>query len=244
MPPVAADGSGRPGASRRPTQSLAEQSRGPEDEDHDEDPEGDDLLQPDRVARNEVDRKRLGHAQHEAPEHRAADVADSAEDSGGEGIERWDEPHVRGHLGDHRIEEACGATEYAAEGEGRGDGPVNVDAHEARRLGVLRDGADAPPHLGAINGEVEPDEHDDRSDHHDDVVGGNHRSEGPSDDVVVEGQWKRCRIAAELLADEVDEEVRGADGRDQVGQWRGVAPTQWSVGEAFEEDGHDAADRP
>ena len=98
----------------------------------------------------------LEQAEQQAADERAADVADAAEHRGGERLDAGQEADVEaGGLEEDHEEEAGGAGEDAAEQERERDDPVDVDAHELRRLGVLGGGADAPAEPAAAHELVE-----------------------------------------------------------------------------------------
>src|SRR3954471_14749495 len=89
----------------------------------------------------------LRNAEQQTADHGAADVADTAEHRGREGLDPGDEAHrVREHEGGAE-EEAGRAGERATDHEGARDGAVDVDAHQRGGGGVLRGGADTAAEL-------------------------------------------------------------------------------------------------
>src|SRR4051812_26627836 len=114
-----------------------------------------------------VVRDLLDAADDDATEGRALDVADAPHHRRGEGDEPGPEalevPDVRLI---ERVDQAARAGQQAAEEEGERDGAVDVDAHEARRLGVLRRGAHRLARARLVHEpgeqEVERDRHSDR----------------------------------------------------------------------------------
>ncbi len=141
---------------------LAQQALRPEHEDQHEVAEHDRRrpLRADPVVGDLLD-----HADDQAAEDGALDVADAAHDGGGErdqaGGEAGEEPHV-GLV--QRVDEAGGAGHQAAEQERERDRRVHVDAHQARGLRVLRGGAHGAADPGAADEVDQEDEQ--RHGHH------------------------------------------------------------------------------
>src|SRR6478672_13805720 len=150
--------------SRKPwTKSVTALMRGPfrptgllgEQQDDDEEQEGHDVLP---LGADEGGAVVLGDAEDEAAEQRTTHVADAAEDRRGEGLDAEDEAGVVAGDPDLEQVEHRGTTGHdPADEEGDPDDPVPVDAHQRRRLGVLRHGPDAAAEPGAPDELVEHD---------------------------------------------------------------------------------------
>src|SRR5690606_25253305 len=84
--------------------------------------------------------QRLDEAQEQAAEHCAGDVADAAQDGGGEGLQPGYEAHV---VIDDAVVDAphhAGCTGHrTADGERLRDHPVDVDTHQGCRPLILGD---------------------------------------------------------------------------------------------------------
>ena len=105
-----------------------------------------------RPSRNRLGPIGFDEAQEDTAQHGARDVSDAAQDRGGEGLDAGDEPHEEVDLLEHdRVEHAGGPGSRAADDEGHGDHPVDVDAHEVGRLLVLGHGADGLADPGALD---------------------------------------------------------------------------------------------
>ena len=90
---------------------------------------------------DEVGSNRFNHAEKQAAEHGARDIADAAKHSRREGFDAGDETHekVDALRAEHAIDHTGGARQESADAEGEHDDPVNVDAHQAGNLFILRD---------------------------------------------------------------------------------------------------------
>ena len=216
---------------------LAEKS-GRLDEQHD-DQHGKD----DRVC--EVRRDiRLGHglddAEQEPAEECAGDGADAAEHRRGKGL---DAGHGAGGRHERRIERAEQHTgdgrERGADGEGRGDGRVDVDAHELRRRLILRAGTHGLAHLALVDERGEAD--------HDDDAGRDREKRHIGNGQLAAEDLHSARDHGGIgarggLPDEqrgVLEEIAHADGGDQDRKARRGA--QGLVGKALDDDAEDGA---
>ena len=83
----------------------------------------------------------FGEAEDDAAEHGAVDVADAAEDGGGERLEAHEEAHAVVDVAVlQAVRDRCDGGEEAADGEGDDDDAVGVDAHELCGVRVLRGG--------------------------------------------------------------------------------------------------------
>ena len=119
---------------------LAEQALRPEDEDQDEQDEDDRLgpVGPGRVP-GEAVVEVLDEADQVAAERGARDVADAAEHGRREGEQADAEAEVEARLREvGEVDEAADAGERAAEAERERDRAVDVDAHQARGVAILR----------------------------------------------------------------------------------------------------------
>ena len=133
--------------------SLAEDAGRLEDEDEGQDQE-DEELRPAGVAQG--GRGVLDEADDEAAEHGAGDVADAAEDGGGERLESGVEPEVEADIAEAQApHDAGGRREGATEEERQGDRLVHVDAHEGGRLAVLGRRAHRAAHARPAHEELE-----------------------------------------------------------------------------------------
>ena len=92
----------------------------------------------------------------EAAEHRADDVADAAQHRRREGLDAGQEAHEEVDLvEEQRVEDAGRSGEQAADGEGRDDDAIDVDAHHRRHVLVLAHRAHRATGAGAVDEEVE-----------------------------------------------------------------------------------------
>src|SRR5882757_879549 len=134
--------------SRPVRDALAEQALGPDEQHDDEEDEGPHVgpaAAAELLHAGDVGDVRRGagfrYPQDEAAEHGSVDVADAAEDGGGEGLEAGLEAHV---VSDLAVFEPGGQArdggEEAADGEGDDDDPVGVDAHQLGGVRVLGGG--------------------------------------------------------------------------------------------------------
>ena len=88
----------------------------------------------------------------QAADDGAPDVADAAEDGGGERLQAGEEAHPEVDVGDlQALRDTGDGGEGGADGERDHDDPVDVDAHQAGGVGVLRDGLHAAAGLGAVD---------------------------------------------------------------------------------------------
>src|SRR3990170_298972 len=139
----------------------AEDAAGPEDQDQNQHAEGHHRLELVRrryvrPSEEEAGTHALQHAQGDTPDARPQDVADAPKDRGGEGLDARDESHEVVHLVEHEHEQDPGRPgQEPADGEGRDDHPVDVDAHERGDLLVLADRTHSPARLGSFDEEVE-----------------------------------------------------------------------------------------
>src|SRR5665213_2885367 len=79
--------------------------------------------------------------------HGALNIATSSQHRRSEGEQRRRESNVVVDGGEHGDEESRDTTHEATDRERRGDGRIDVDAHETRGFGVLGDCANTAPHL-------------------------------------------------------------------------------------------------
>ena len=119
----------------------------------------------------------------------------------------------------------------AAEEEREHDDPVDVDAHERGRLGVLGGGADASTEPAARHEAVEGD-HEDRWRPRRRAPCRCARLASPKLNTVrfSSTRWESDLSAAVAQGEELLEEERDADGGDERRQAGGVAPAQRSIG--------------
>ena len=113
----------------------------------------------------------LDDAEQQAADEGAAQVADAAEDGGGERLEPDDEADVE--LRDvvlDRVEQRRHTGHGATEDEDQHDDAVLVDAHEGGGVGVLGHGADAAAEAALVHEGVQRHHHHDRA-HDDDHAG-------------------------------------------------------------------------
>src|SRR5262249_38903029 len=117
---------------------LTEQALGPENQDQDQDGEREDVLVlgAEGAAREQREvggGKGFEQAQHQPAHHGARDVADAAENGGGECLEARDEPRVGiDEAVLHTEEHARGAAHGSADQERQWDDPGDVEGPEAR----------------------------------------------------------------------------------------------------------------
>ena len=110
--------------------------------------------------------QRLDYAEQQTAEERAGDRADAAEHRRGEGFDAGHGAGRRHKGGVGRAEQhARDRRESRADSEGKGNGAVDVDAHELGRRLILGHGAHSLAHLG-LAGEEGQRRHDDKA-HHD-----------------------------------------------------------------------------
>ena len=138
---------------------------GPEDHDHDRGSRTPRLAPTREPLSIAIDRL-LDDPDDQTPDHRALEVADAAHDrrserdqAGGEALVELDRAVVE------RVDQAGRARQQAAEQERQRDRAVDVDAHQARGVGVLRGRAHRLAVLGLPD---EPEERDQQRDGDDD----------------------------------------------------------------------------
>ncbi len=189
-------------------------------------------------AEREAGDDRLQHAEQEAAEHRAGDVAEAADDDHGQP----DEGVLRSHVGaghaevgaDHRPGDRSQA---AAQDEREQDQPVRRDAEQARGLRVLRDRLQRLARAGPVEQEPQPRHHRHRDHERQDARGLQHDAadlEGGA------GAGQRIGRAQRIGADEVLDQVREhqghAEARHQRQQGVGAAVAQRPERQALDEE--------
>ena len=101
------------------------------------------------LAGDVLDRHGLDHAEDQPADDGAVDVADAAEDRGGERLQTGEEAHPEVDVGVAQpVRDARDGGEGGAEGERDHDDAVDVDAHQPRGVGVLRRGLHRPARSG------------------------------------------------------------------------------------------------
>ena len=226
---------------RQSASDLAEQAFGPEGEHQDQHEERDHVLEG-RV--HEGHRQAFDHAQQQAAEHRALDVADAAEHGRGERLEPRREAHEEVDLGVVQADQhAGGAAERGAEKERDRDHPVDVDPHDRRHLAVLGDRADRAPERGALHQEVQAPHHHERDRRHHQEQ---HRDADPEHlepPAAREQEVGHVDLHPGALAQHhrVLQEDRGADRADQRAEPGRAAGIERAIGEALERGAEQAA---
>ena len=178
----------------------------------------------------------LQHTKQEPTDHGAADVADAADDRGREGL---DPQQVAHEEVDTRVAQPEEHATHAGEGggheEGDQDHPIDVDAHEGRRLAVLGGGAHGAPESGAEDEGVEGyhqrdggDEQREPRQRRDDA---GHAQNGLRNQSVA---WNQHRGGADPHLDGALEKERDADRGDEGRQAVGVP--QRPVGDPLDAD--------
>ncbi len=166
-----------------------------------------------------------------AAQHRSGQVADAAQHRGGERLEPEQETHVvvrDAVIGHHH--QAGDGRQRRADDECRRDDDVDVDAHQARNLRVLRGCAHRHPQARTLHDQHESAHQQRRQDHDQHLKVGHRRAE----DVMrrrLDQRRKRPVVAAPDHQRDVLQHDRHADGRDQRREPRG-AP-QRPVGDLF-----------
>ncbi len=169
-------------------------------------------------------------AQEEAAQRRAGDGANAAQYGGGERLDARYKAHREDDLLEHQPPQHGGNAGHSrADGEGGGDGPVNVDAHQRRHVLVFGHGADRLAGFGLLDEEIEGDEGHDRDDDDDEA----HLQEVEAQNVDSTFQngrhGKRLDRRTEQAAEDVLPEEGRANGRDERHKARRAA--QRSVGD-------------
>ena len=145
---------------------AAEEARGLDQQHDDEDGKCDGVL-PCRQAdgRDEA----LAQADGDTADHSARDGADAAQNGGDEGFQAQHGAHRGGGLRvGAAVQHRADAGQRRADREGEGDGAVDVDAHQAGSIHILRDGAHGLAELGLLDEEGQRQHGQHRNDQRDD----------------------------------------------------------------------------
>ena len=199
---------------------TAEETRRPEDDDANHDRVGHAVA----VGRGNVaGAQGLGNAEHHTAEHGPGHRADAAEHRRRKGLDPGQITHGRVHgvvIDGHH--DAGHGTHGRTDGEGEGNDPVDIHAHERGRGPVLGQGPHGRAHPGlgddAIEADHEQDGHGVDGQLH---PGDGHRGEGQGRPVEKGRQnllRKRQRPAAPDDHGQVLQEDRHADGGDERGE--------------------------
>ena len=175
-------------------------------------------------SRNRAGPIELDDAEKEAADHRARYVADAAEHRRRERLDARNEARIEiDLLVDEAVEHAADAGHAGAEHEGEDDHLVAVDAHQRRRVAVLRHRPHRHSHLCLLDDDIE-EQHRDQRGADDDRL--------DDRDVVAEDDDRalhpfRIGIGADIVAEHAAERVLddegGADGADQRRERRDMA---------------------
>ena len=209
---------------------LAAQDAGRLDQqDDDEDGEGGGVT-PGRQAHRRD--KALADADGQAADHGAGDGTDAAQNGGHEGFQAQHRAHGGGGL---RIAAAVQHRADAGQGrahrKGEGNGAVDVDAHQAGGVHVLRDGPHGLAQLGALDKQRQHDHRDDHDRQGQD--GGQADVDGADlEHLVGEIGGDHLGARAQNQLGGVLQEEGDADGCDQQGQAGRIA--QGGVGDLFD----------
>ena len=151
----------------------AQQPGGPEHQYQDQDAEDHHigpLLTALEVAADEVDDDADNESTERGPHH----IPDAAEDRGGEGDQAVAESEAEiDRLVIEAVDDAAGCRQRGADEEGDGDGPVDVDTHQARGIAILGRRPHRPAHAGALDELVERDHQSERDQDDEDVADAN-----------------------------------------------------------------------
>ena len=196
---------------------------GPEDHHEHEDREHDRGRPGGAVVQSRLDGL-LDDPDDQPADHRALEVADAAHDRGGEGDQAGGEALVEldGAVVE-RVDQARRAGQQAAEQERQPDRAVDVDAHQARGVRVLRRRAHRLAVLGLADEPEQRDQQRDRDDPREEV-GAHERDAAEVEDLLLGADEVRRRVGrrapeqADVLQDE-----RHADRGDQRRQLGRVA---------------------
>src|SRR5205807_2067011 len=110
------------------------------------------------------------HADEQAADDRAGDVADAAQHRGGERFDAGHDAHERVDLRvGQAVEDAGHGGQHRADDEGHGDDAVGGDPHQRSRLEVERHGAHGPAELRPVD-DVLQHHHEDERHHQDDEL--------------------------------------------------------------------------
>ena len=169
----------------------------------------------------------------QAADDGALEVADAAHDRGGERDQAGREALVELHRAVvERVDQARGAGQQAAEQEGQADRAVDVDAHQAGGVGILRGGAHGLAVLGLAD-EVEERDQQRDGDRPGEDVRAHEVDAADVEDLLLRADQVRRRVRrrAPQQADVLQDE-RHPDRRDQRRQLGRVA--QRPVGDALD----------
>ena len=218
---------------------LAEQAVRLDDQHHDQHAEHDRVGQLGGNVRLGED---LDDAEQHAADERARDGADAAEYGCGEGLNAGQRAGRRhqGRVGGAE-QHACDRREARADGEGDGNGRVDVNAHQLRRALVLGYRAHRGADL-ALAGEQHERDHDDDAgrDGHDGDAGDLELTAEQADRAAADDRAETLRVGGPDQQRRILEEVGNADGGDQNGERRGR--TQRLVGQSFDRHAEHRAD--
>ena len=191
---------------------AAKEARGLEQQHDDEDGERDSVL-PGRQA--DGGNEALAQADDDAADHCARDGANAAQNGSDEGFQAQHGAHGGSGLRvGAAVQHRADAGQCRADREGKGDGAVDVDAHQAGSVHILRDGAHGLAKLGLLDEEGQH-QHGQHGDHQRDDGGQAQRHFAQIEGlVVVVRRDDLCARAHDQLS-RVLEEERHADGCDE-----------------------------
>ena len=175
----------------------------------------------------------LAQADGDTADHGTRDGADAAQNSGDEGFQAQHGAHGGGGLRvGAAVQHRADAGQCRTHCKGKGDGAVDVDAHQAGSVHILRDGAHGLAELGLLHQEGQH-QHGQDGDHQRNDGGQAQRHRADLEGLVgVIGRDDLCAGAEDQLGGVLQEEGH-ADGRDQQGDTGCVA--QRGVGDLFDD---------
>ena len=176
--------------------------------------------------------KALAQADGNAADHGTRDGADAAQHGGDEGFQTQHGAHGGGGLRiGAAVQHAADARQRRAHGKGKGDGAVDVDAHQAGSIHILRNGAHGLAELSLLHQKGEH-QHGQHGDHQRDDGGKAQRHLAQTEGLVgVVGGDHLCTRAEDQLCRVLQKEgdTNGGDQQRDTG-----CAAQGGVGDLFD----------
>ena len=159
----------------------------------------------------------LKDPQQDPSDHSTLDVADTAYYRSDECLEPGHRTHGWIYAEVECREHAAYCSQRGSDGEGKGDDPIDVYAHEHGRRLVERCRPHRLAHPGLVDEEREEDHHRHRYDDHKDLVGRN-RDAADMDRIVLERIREAAGCRPEYPGSPIGEDEGDADGGKERGQ--------------------------